>query len=46
MEDDELIHPDNADSTKLGEVPQRSTQGSIRQSYVNNPYGMGMWYQM
>ena len=46
MEDDNLVHPDKADSTELGEVPQRAKQGSIRQSYINNPYGMGMWYQM
>ena len=46
MDDDELVHPDKADSTELGEVPQRTKQGSIRQSYINNPYGMGMWYQM
>ena len=46
MEDDNLVHPDKADSTELGEVPQRAEQGSIRQSYINNPYGMGVWYQM
>ena len=46
MEDDELLHPDKADSTELGEVPEKTEQGSIRQGYIRDPYAMGMWYQM
>jgi len=46
MDDDELVHPDKADSTELGEVPQRTEQGSIRQGYIRDSYSMGMWYQM
>ena len=44
MSDDELVHPDNADSTELGEVPQRTDQGSIRPGYVRNPYALNYLY--
>ena len=30
MADDEMIHPDKEDSTELGDVPQRVSQGSLR----------------
>mgnify|MGYP003151802549 FL=1 len=38
MTDDELIHPDKADSTELGEVPQAVEKGSIRRGWVRDPY--------
>ena len=40
MADDELVHPDKADSTELGEVPQRDEQGSIRPGYIRSPYAL------
>tara|TARA_Y100001973_G_C5195634_1_gene334048 strand:+ start:512 stop:1051 length:540 start_codon:yes stop_codon:yes gene_type:complete len=44
MADDELLHPDKADSTELGEVPQEVEQGSIRTGYVRDPYSIGYMY--
>lgn len=44
MTDDELIHPDNADSTKLGEVPQSTEKGSIRPGYVRDSYALNYLY--
>jgi len=44
MSDDELIDPDKADSTELGEVPQKTEQGSIRTGYVRDPYSLGYMY--
>ena len=44
MTDDELIHPDKTDSTELGEVPQHSEQGSIRQGYIRDPYSLSYLY--
>ena len=44
MADDELVHPDKADSTELGEVPQRDEQGSIRPGYIRDPYSLSYLY--
>ena len=44
MADDELIHPDKADSTELGEVPQATQKGSIRPGYVRDPYALNYLY--
>ncbi len=44
MADDELTHPDKEDSTELGEVPQRSEQGSIRPGFVRDPYSLSYMY--
>ena len=44
MTDDELVHPDKADSTELGEVPQRDEQGSIRPGYIRDPYSWSYLY--
>ena len=44
MADDELLHPDKADSTELGEVPQEVEQGSVRTGYVRDPYSIGYMY--
>ena len=46
MEDDMLVHPDKEDSTELGEVPQSSRQGSIRQGFVRDPYALNYMYTM
>ncbi len=46
MTDDELLHPDKADSTELGDVPQRAEQGSIRPSYVRDPYSLSYMYTL
>lgn len=44
MADDELIHPEKADSTELGEVPQSAEQGSIRPGYIRDPYSLNYMY--
>ena len=44
MSDDELIHPDKADSTELGDVPQADQKGSIRPSYVRDSYNLNYMY--
>ena len=44
LADDDLIHPDKTDSTELGEVPQRSEQGSIRPGFVRDPYSLSYMY--
>ena len=46
MDDDALLHPDNEDSTKLGEVPQKVDQGSIYPGMVRDPYSLNMLYTM
>tara|TARA_A100001011_G_scaffold387885_2_gene466509 strand:- start:487 stop:1026 length:540 start_codon:yes stop_codon:yes gene_type:complete len=46
MADDELIEPDKADSTELGEVPQEVEQGSIRTGFVRDPYSIGYMYSV
>jgi hypothetical protein len=44
MTDDELIHPDNTDSTELGEVPQSTEKGSIRPGFTSGPYSLNYLY--
>ena len=44
MSDDELIHPDKEDSTELGEVPQSTEKGSIRQGFIRDPYSLSYLY--
>ena len=44
MEDDHLIEPDKEYSTELGEVPQASEKGSIRPSYIRDPYAYNYMY--
>jgi hypothetical protein len=44
MTDDELIHPDKEHSTELGEVPQSTEKGSIRQNYIRDPYSLNYMY--
>jgi hypothetical protein len=46
MTDDELIRPDKEDSTELGEVPQQSSQGSIRKGYIRDPYSLNYLYTL
>ena len=46
MTDDEFIDPDKEDSTELGEVPHAAEQGSIRKSYIRDPYSMNYLYTM
>ena len=46
MADDELIDPDKADSTELGEVPQAVKQGSIRKGYIRDPYASNYLYTL
>jgi hypothetical protein len=35
-----LLNPDEEDSTELGEIPQKSTQGTLRPPYVRGQYSM------
>ena len=42
--EDELTHPDKQDSTELGEVPQKTEQGSIRPGYIRDPYALSYLY--
>jgi hypothetical protein len=42
--DDEMTEPTKADSTELGEVPQKDQQGSIRPGYVRDPYSFSYMY--
>ena len=44
MDDDELLHPDKADSTELGEVPQAVEKGAIRNGWVRDPYSLYYLY--
>ena len=44
MSDDELVHPDKEDSTELGEVPQSTEKGSIRQGFIRDPYSLSYLY--
>ncbi len=44
MADDQLAHPDKEDSTELGDVPQRTEQGSIRPGYIRDPYSLNYLY--
>tara|TARA_R110002110_G_scaffold371914_2_gene581949 strand:+ start:8521 stop:9060 length:540 start_codon:yes stop_codon:yes gene_type:complete len=46
MDDNELIHPDKADSTELGEVPQATEKGSIRPSFIRDPYSLSYMYTL
>lgn len=46
MDNDALIHPDNEDSTKLGEVPQKVEQGSIYPGMVRDPYSLNYLYTL
>jgi len=40
----EYTEPDKEDSTELGEVPQRTDQGSIRKGYIRDPYTFSYMY--
>jgi hypothetical protein len=44
MADDELLHPDKADATELGEVPHQTKQGSMQKGFVRDPYSIGYMY--
>jgi len=46
MDDDALIHPDKEHSTELGEVPQAAEKGSMRSSYIRDPYSMNYMYTL
>tara|TARA_R110000824_G_scaffold256198_3_gene445188 strand:+ start:2062 stop:2601 length:540 start_codon:yes stop_codon:yes gene_type:complete len=46
MADDELVHPDKADSTELGEVPHKTEQGSIRPGFIRDPYSLNYLYTL
>jgi hypothetical protein len=44
MDDEAFIHPDKEHSTELGEVPQAAEKGSMRPSYIRDPYSMNYMY--
>ena len=43
MMDDTLTHPDENNSTELGEVPQETEKGSIMQNTIFSPYAYGRY---
>ena len=45
MEDDRRLHPDDDESTELGEVPHSETKGSIRSSFPGYQYGLAGIYR-
>ena len=44
--EDNLLEPDKADSTELGEVPEKVKQGSIRPGYLRDPYSFSYMFTM
>jgi len=44
--EDELLEPDKADSTELGDVPEKVKQGSIRPGYLRDPYSFSYMFTM
>jgi hypothetical protein len=42
--EDTVADPDKADSTELGEVPQKDEQGSIRPGFMRNPESFSYMY--
>ena len=44
--EDNLLDPDKADSTELGEVPEKVKQGSIRPGYLRDPYSFSYMFTM
>ena len=46
MDDNALVHPDKEDSTELGEVPQATQKGSIRPSFIRDPYSLSYMYTL
>ena len=44
--EDHLLEPDKADSTELGEVPEKGKQGSIRPGYLRDPYSFSYMFTM
>ena len=45
MEDDRILHPDDDESTELGEVPHEETKGGLRGSYPGYYYGLAGIYR-
>ena len=44
MTDDDILHPEKADSTELGEVPHAVQKGSMQTNYIRDPYSVGYMY--
>jgi len=42
--EDEYADPDKADSTELGEVPQKAQQGTMRPGFIRDPYSFSYMY--
>jgi len=42
--DDEIVDPDKEHSTEIGEVPQSTDQGSMRQNFIRDPYSLNYMY--
>ena len=44
-EEDRVLHPDDKDSTKLGEVPQKEKKGTLSPGYPGYYYGLAGMYR-
>ena len=44
-EEQEMLNPDDEDSTELGEVPHHAEKGSMRPGWIRGPYGMTGHYR-
>ena len=43
-EEQEMLNPDDEDSTELGEVPHQAEKGSMRPGWIRGPFGLyDMW---
>ena len=43
--EENLLEPDEDDSTELGEIPQTRQKGSVRPGYIYSPYGISSIYR-
>jgi len=44
-EEQEMMNPDDENSTELGEVPHQAEKGSLRPGWIRGPYGMTTHYR-
>ena len=43
--EDRLTNPDEEESTELGDVPQKQSQGSLRPGFLRGAYGLNYMYR-
>ena len=44
-EEQEMMNPDDENSTELGEVPHQAEKGSLRPGWIRGPSGMTTHYR-